>query len=276
MISSIATLATMECAAEYRLFHAALRRHHPELPLIVATTTDLAQTAPLSPATTYLHMLDKYPKPVCRKTMEATAGRNFRTLHDDFMMEKANVLEEALSRHPNCLLIDCDVVMLAPLPDVPSHPTPPRVGLSPHGIMAQDEALFGKYNGGWVYTDDTALPHRWRHHTRFSRYYDQAALEDVARDYGTKGEVWEVPPQCNFGYWRLLQSDNPIKVLQRFSIQRQESQHMIYLDETPLQSVHTHFCMPQLLGDHGRVFNRLLTTWMQRCGSTYEHILSLI
>ena len=196
--------------------------------------------------------------------MEATPGKSFRTLHDDFMMEKATILAEALTSHTNCLLVDCDVLMMAPLPLAPKNCT---VGLSHHRIRAEDEAMFGRYNGGWVYTDDKTVPDAWRRHTVTSRYYDQAALEDIATSHAKT--LWDVPPQSNFGYWRLLQSDDVTSVLRRFSLQRSQ----IHFDGAPLQSVHTHFCMPELLGNHGKVFNNLLTLWMKRCSPTYDHIL---
>eukprot|EP00759_Apiculatamorpha_spiralis_P057526 PhF_6_TR8688/c0_g1_i2/m.13613 len=266
MIHSVSTMATSECAAEFHLFHDALRHHHPHLPLFVASTSSLQSIGPQHPHTHYECILDRYGT-ISRSKMERTPGIRYRTAHEDFMMEKATIMEHALGSCSNTLFLDCDVVVMDTLPEPPAGAT---LGVSSHDIRSQDEALFGKYNGGWLFTSDSALPSRWREHVHTSRYYDQAAIEDLVNDYHTA--TWHAPPQCNFGYWRLMQSKNVELTLKRFSIQH-NNPHMVTYDQKPLQSIHTHLCMPQLLGNHGKIFNTLLLRWMTRCSPRYHMIL---
>eukprot|EP00760_Papus_ankaliazontas_P011507 PhM_4_TR14816/c0_g1_i1/m.33758 len=277
-IDAIATMMTPECLDEYLIFHGTLRHHHPDTPLYVATTLPCVESGavPVDANTIYdVSILNGY-RNIDRKTMERTPGRRYRTLHEDFMMEKASIMERALKSSASCLLVDCDIAFLEPLPRVPMSAC---LGLSPHHINANDEAMFGRYNGGWVFaTIGSDVPNVWRRATHTSRYFDQAALEDVRTEVApTAADCFEFPPQHNFGYWRLLQTDDVMATLRKFSVSADSDPECraIQYDGVPLGSVHTHFAMSAAQNNHTRVFNSLLVRWMRSgpSSSKYGYLL---
>ena len=302
-IESVCTISTIECIDEFLLFHHALRHYQPKLSLFVLCTTALEVQAREFWAskkdtrlnlegnnTFFFSFLDKYGA-INRKRMEITPGRIYRTQHEDFMMEKATAMSLALKHHANTLWLDSDVVLLDPLPhyDAEMNSDKKVIGLSPHSIRTEDEILFGKYNGGWVFTNDSDLPSRWRTYTHNSRYYDQAALENFASECSKGVEpplLWTAPLECNFGYWRLFQSSDPMKTIKKFSLQTTtngklstttaKSVTKILYSGKPIQSVHTHFCMPQCCPPTATVFNRILLRWMERCGGYYDYLSSFL
>jgi hypothetical protein len=258
-IGCVATLATLECMDEVRLFLASLRQHHPSLPVLVGASSAVAATLrkelPHDKAIMLVPCLDQYG-PIDRRAMEATKGVWFPSRHCDFMMEKANVMQLALERGvaSNVLFLDCDVVTLAPLPRLAADRSV-VFGVSPHGIAAADEALWGRYNGGVVWTADPRLLFEWRRFTHRSRFHDQASLEDVVAHCRSAGiGVHEFGPEVNYGYWRMMQkenrsaasfrSDSAFEEAGRF--RSQPGQPIRYVPgggavSVPLQSVHTHF-----------------------------------
>jgi len=216
--------------------------------------------------------LDAYGPCIDRAAMEAQPGVFFPTRHADFMMEKANLLEWALSRaeadgddDSGALFLDCDVTCLAPLPPVP---VDAAVAVSPHGIRPLDEELFGRFNGGCFFVRDPGALYQWRRATHRSRYFDQASIEDVARwateHRGARG-VFEFPPQVNYGYWRMFQSHRAAEEeVADFSLPGEEATAPgagpVRYRGAPLQSVHTHFHLPT--GARAvPLFNRLIRRW---------------
>jgi hypothetical protein len=408
-IRSVATMGTIECLEELRLFlislsvmesHSAVvdRIRNPLRVLVGTTTAAIARlthesgpaststarpevdyirrhgqwlgdpTAATGGGTTYLNLpglvveftpqLDRYtvavepcgdggsetrlkPAVINRGVMERTKGYYFPSLHSDFMMEKANLMERCLTLNAtnteqgpgtrpdsplpsppavgdalnglfgNVLFLDCDIVTLAPLPLVPAVSA---FGVSPHGIRPLDEALFGHFNGGWVYCADPTVLFLWRAATQRSRYFDQSSLEDVVQWYrglepaatrkiqqgqgsnAAAGEgamdsptVMEFPPQHNFGYWRMFQTEGAVdQVVQQFDLvpaggvirlnhgARPEhggnsqavlgGPQLIGYQGEPLQSIHTHFTLPST-NKAMPLFNQLLMRWMKHAVS---------
>ena len=243
----------------------------------------LAQGAyPVSVSEIHFHTgLEKYGG-IDRSAMERTPGIKYRTLHDDFMMEKSVVLDDTLAVHGSALFLDCDIVFLRALEDLSSwdhmHQTPSKsILLSPHHINPRDEEMFGRFNGGWVATNDRAVPRLWEEYTTTSRYFDQAALERFVP--GGDRTVEYAPPQSNFGYWRLFQASRPRNVLGRLTVGPLQGglvQKTLLYDGKPLQSVHSHFVLPALCGTPAQVFNRLICGLLEECGDTYGFALDML
>ena len=288
--ASICTLATKECAAELALFLRCIRRHHPTVPIHVRTdlttkrnTEDLMlylTTGKYRVAADNIHFtsgLEAFGD-INRKKMEKTPGKLFRTLHEDFMLEKATVLEEALSVHKSALFLDCDIAFLQPLSEIKENEenasSSKWVTLSPHSIQAEDEALFGKFNGGWLATNDSDLPRRWREYTKSSRYYDQAALERFQEENDVKIDF--APIQSNFGYWRLFQVKHPSEIIEKFKVVKDpkgQGRKLIHYDGKPLQSIHSHLLMPHLCGMQAECFNVIMEKLFGFAGTNYSYML---
>ena len=174
-----------------------------------------------------------------RRTMTMRDGETYKTRWEDFMMEKATVLEWAFTEGQTQLYFcDSDICFMGPIPEVPQEIT---LGVCPHRIRPQDEQRFGKYNAGLVYTTDPEFPKLWRQAAHTSRYFDQTALEDVVNKT-TKEKVYEFPTQVNYGWWRMYQGVSSVEELQaEWSIFRSPNTSGIRVAGSSLLSIHTHF-----------------------------------
>ena len=306
-VQSVATLATLECIDELCLFVSSLRQHHPRILIVVGASSALIEKV-LSSATAaagrdgdshehllramavdsnimWIPCLDQFGK-IERSEMEQSVGVWFPTRHADFMMEKANVMQLIFERRlaSNVMFLDCDIVTLAPLPKIPSGCI---LAVSPHRIASNDEALWGRYNGGLVWTSDPRLLFEWRRATHNSRFHDQASLEDVVSVCrGTAGAqntvVAELGPEVNYGYWRMFQTelrsqtslaeDGVMMEASKFRVERGKPIH--YSSNiaagsapsgVPLQSVHTHFFL-QKPPPSMAMFNGILRRWIKTSG----------
>jgi hypothetical protein len=200
--------------------------------------------------------LDKYTG-LNRSDMEARPSTRFDSLWTEFMYEKAEAIKFAFTDKDAAIngvwFNDADIVHCAPLPPVPAGKT---IALSPHSIRAGDEARFGKYNGGYFWIQDPSLLDVWIAAAPRSRFYEQAALEDVAA--AASDALYEFPPSVNFGWWRMYQgAEAPAAIQAKFSINRSERGIGLRYDGVPLQSVHSH------MDDRGAGANGVFNRWFE-------------
>jgi hypothetical protein len=176
-----------------------------------------------------------------RSMMEASHGVKFPTLFHDYTAMKLDIMRIAFEAETDqkVYFLDSDICLLAPLP-TSIIPSSTKLGLSPHYIKKHDETLYGKYNAGYIYMTDKSLLDVWKSAIYGSRFFEQAALEDVAKSISSD-QLFEFPDSHNFGWWRMYQSSNtPAEQLARFGINRSVGAG-ITLDSKPLFSIHTHF-----------------------------------
>jgi hypothetical protein len=182
--------------------------------------------------------LQKYI-PVNRNVMERTKGLTYKTKWEDFMMEKATVMNLAFENNINSVFFsDSDICFMGPLPIVPKNIT---LALCPHMINERSQTLYGKYNAGFLWTNNKDLPEQWRKASHTSRYYDQAALEDLAARHNLT--LHEFPSQVNYGWWRMFQAPQSASTLQNkwtVVINSPDSNSGINVENKPLLSIHTH------------------------------------
>lgn len=280
-IDAVCTMATKECVSELALLHRSLRTFHPELPLFIGCTRDAAATPAAAdlqkdPLVQWVPCLDQYGPTIHRREMERQAGTWYASRHTDFMMEKSHLLELALATvgpTPTVAFLDCDITLLGELPYVPASAV---VALSEHRIRDGDEKLFGCFNGGYIVVSDAQVLTEWRKATRTSRFFDQASLEEVASKYDPQGQLYRLPSQHNYGFWRLTQTRSPsvLQEAQRFSIvtrtapstKEPPALHLCY-DSEPLCSIHTHFLTNSAPPRDVRLFNSLMRKWLAECSS---------
>ena len=95
----------------------------------------------------------------------------------EFQMLKADVLRRALSAgHASALYLDCDVLLLAPLPPMGAAP----LGLSRRRVNAADAAAFGRYSGGAVFVREASVLDAWARASSLAS--KNASLESCCRD----------------------------------------------------------------------------------------------
>ena len=153
-------------------------------------------------------------------------------------MEKATVLSWAFnSGAKSAYLMDSDISFMGPLPN---DPVSTKLGLSRHRLRPGDELKYGIYNAGFLWTSDPTIPEQWLLAAKTSRYYDQAALEDLA----TAQPTHEFPVQNNYGWWRMFQGvEPPITVQSFWSVFRNKdnANSGIRIYGEPVLSIHTHW-----------------------------------
>ena len=235
---AIATLANTNCLDDLKIFLQTLQLFNDTLPdiyLYCDTYIDIIDLTQFYKGRIYKKVaLDEYDK-LTREQMEKTKGTIFKTQWEDFMCEKMNLLEWTHSHEhetsDRVLLCDSDICFMGPLPSIPDKY---ELGLSRHEIRTFDEIRFGLYNGGFVFSGSKDIPKRWREATHTSRYFEQAALEDLTKDF----KPYFFPIQNNYGWWRLLQGKQSIDILKNtWSIK----ENIIHVEGNPLLSIHTHF-----------------------------------
>jgi len=239
MANVVCTIATTPAAADLRVFLSTLELFNSPAPTVYLLCDSAIHENPppyrgtlkTTPA------LDKY-KEYNRVQMSMMRGIAYRTMWEDFMMEKATVMDLAFTdpQTSGVFFCDSDICFMGPLPQPQC-----EIGVCPHMIRAVDEQRFGKYNAGFVYTTDKTFPEKWRIAAKTSRYYDQAALEDIVAA-AAPTSVYEFPVQTNYGWWRMFQGTYTSQELQtHWSIFRRENSSGICVSGEPLLSIHTHF-----------------------------------
>ncbi|CCD21162.1 hypothetical protein TRVL_07630 [Trypanosoma vivax] len=281
-ISFVCTMGTPECDEELQLFLHCFRVVHPKMPIIVGCTSSMINGKGSSKAyrefcddgkIEWIPCLDEY-LPIRRGDMEQHRGVWYSSRHTDFMMEKSVLMEHAMMRitesHANNAIpavafLDCDIILLGELPCIPIGM---EVALSPHRINHVDESFFGRYNGGFIVASNPSVLYEWRRATRHSRYFDQASLESVAKRFSST--LFEIPPQHNYGYWRLFQTfrADPVLEAKQFSIESSgiDPEWTLCYEGLPLKSIHSHFILQ--VPKHAKnikVFNSLMKRWLSRC-----------
>jgi len=240
----IVTLATGEKAAqEVLLLLWGIQQYHRDLPTVYLYT-DAPTWKYIIQKNTYkgkLHMKDALSdyQGLTRLQMEKLPGRRFDTRWTDFMCEKINAMRwafEESSSLEGVWFLDADITVLGPLPSLPPGC---EVGVSPHYIKTRDEAKFGRYNGGFLWISEPKFLDVWEEATKTSRFFEQAALEDVAAAAKT---VHEFPIQHNFGWWRLWQSEmGSTEMFSQFGFFRGASGIGLTFRGEPVYSIHTHW-----------------------------------
>jgi len=179
-----------------------------------------------------------------RTYMERKEGVDYPTLFGDFTVEKISLMEWALSdlsyenneKQKGVLFCDADIFFLGPLPTIESTYS---LALSPHYIRKKDTRMFGKYNAGFLWTNSLSVLSTWREACKTSRFFEQAALEDL-ETFSPKLFGHE----HNYGWWRLWQGERPsIDLKEQWTIRHRFLDYSgICIVDKPLSSIHTHMC----------------------------------
>ena len=149
---------------------------------------------------------------------------------DEFQMQKANVIKYALENENDTMFLDSDILFFNPIICIDKTK---ELGLSPHYVKKSNTDEVGYYNGGCLWTKNKNVPDDWIEFTKFSRYHDQASIEDLAKKYSFQ----EFGKEINFMPWRILLANNQEEVLKSINI----NNNVINIANKPLVFLHTHF-----------------------------------
>uniref|UniRef100_A0A6C0KXA1 Nucleotide-diphospho-sugar transferase domain-containing protein n=1 Tax=viral metagenome TaxID=1070528 RepID=A0A6C0KXA1_9ZZZZ len=260
---AVCTIATLTALKDVKVFLKTLELFNTSPPTVylLCDTGLQAQLPKYKGQLNIKTTLDEYQGD--RQYMTMSKGQIYQTRWEDFMMEKATVLEWAFNKGETQLYFcDSDICFMGPLPEVPNNV---QLGVCPHRIRPHDEQRFGKYNAGLVYTTDPAFPKAWRQAAHTSRYFDQAALEDIVNKT-EKDKVYEFPTQVNYGWWRMFQGTKSVEELQKeWSIFRSENTSGLRVAGSSLLSIHTHF--GERRDQVTAAFNQWVFTYLARLGA---------
>ena len=182
--------------------------------------------------------LDKYDG-LNRTTMEK------KNIWLDFQMSKGLIIKKALEIEKDTLLLDCDIIILDEINDIDNTK---ELGISPQFLPKIHCDKWGYYNGGVLWTNSKKVADDWIMYSKTSRYYDQAAIEDLAKIY----KYFEFDENYNLQAWRHIIC-GPEKIESYISINNNK---IMYKDK-PLKFIHTHFKDSTFSRDFHR-FNNVL------------------
>jgi hypothetical protein len=248
--SAICTLANEHALHDLELFVKSLSLWNANPPpLYIYCTKLVADALPGFKYAGKMHtkqVLQQY-EGLSRATMEkAPSKKGYPNLFYDFTLEKCALLEWSLksvsagNKQRGVLFCDADLVWLGPIPKISAEN---RIGLSHHCIRKMDELKYGIYNAGFLWTNDIEMPAKWLQASKSSRFFEQAALEDLALEYTDK-QLVKFGQEVNYGWWRMFQSDDTVQEKQsEWTIKRdpQQTHSGLLVRGVPLVCIHTHF-----------------------------------
>jgi hypothetical protein len=197
--SSFCTIATNTCIDEFVAHVCSLFRWHPGVPIyaIVDSETEASVKEWLPFVNLIMYSeLDEFSG----KTREQMEQKGTWTR---FQMLKSRAISLALSKEKDVLYLDSDILVLHKLYIDPTY----EIGLSPHLIRKEFTDKYGYYNGGMLWTRAPSVCDDWNEASKTSRFFDQAALEELPKKYTT----FEFDESYNVSWWRMNQSDTPPK-----------------------------------------------------------------
>ena len=240
--SSFCTISTYTCHNELIGLLYSLSLHHPDAKvycLLDSKTKKVINSLTLKPKLNIIMNieLDRYTG-MNREQMDKL------NIWDKFQLEKANIIQYTLNYEKDTMFLDSDILVLNPINCIDHSKD---IGLSPHFIKKQNTDEVGYYNGGCVWTKNKGMPNLWVKYTQKSRYYEQAALEDLANYY--KNSIFKFGEEINVMPWRIILGYDPKYVYKCINIKNNN----IYYKDKPLVFIHTHF-----LDGRFKEFNNLI------------------
>jgi hypothetical protein len=224
--SSFCTVSTKKCKNELVSLLSSILYHHSDITVYIVCDTDTYKSIePLFRDRLKIiwhNDLDKYSN-LSRQQMTE------KGIWSDFQMSKADAIQYALQEHTDTLFLDADIILLEPMKDIDATK---QLGVSRGFINKETSDQVGIYNGGFLWTNQPTLPEKWRNYTKTSRYFDQASIEDLVKEYS----YFEFPEQHNVQSWRFIVGEESF--IERFF--KPTTRHILYKDKR-LQSIHTHF-----------------------------------
>ena len=233
--SSFATLCTYDCMQELMGFLFSLSIHHRnEIVYVIcdSKTKDKYDYMSFKPELDlrWFVQLDEYTK-YNRSQMEQLG------IWSDFQMYKSTVLDLALEEVPDCLFLDCDIIITDVIDGVDNTK---ELGVSPGFVKKEISDKYGYYNGGMLWTKNKKVPEKWREFTKSSRYFDQASIEDLHSYYARNNMVFEFNENYNVQSWRFICGTESAETLLDYIKPNPEQRKVLYKD-LPLKFIHTHF-----------------------------------
>ena len=242
----VVSMATGQSALnELKLLAYTLRHWHPNATLVVMsdTRTPVARAVPW--ATVLTCGLMQRCEGKNRAAMEGTRGTSYSKLFTDYCYAKSLVMEHVFATRraaatEGVWFLDADIVLLAPLPDIPRSVSVALTADRCNGIN-------GQYNAGMLFMRDPIALTWWRQagYTN-TQFFEQRPLDDVAKIARANGTLLELMTQDNVGWWVLffepcLPPRTASEARARITTAPNETQTAgLLFDGLPMRSAHFH------------------------------------
>jgi hypothetical protein len=251
--SSICSLCTLNNTNDLKYFLKSTKHFEPNTPIILLCDSGISLMVKDYTNIHCIICLDEFSNKD-RKTMEQEG------IWNDFMRYKLHCIDEALLKYDDTIYLDIDIVLLQPLPLIDSSK---QLGLSPHGIKKENSLKYGYYNAGFIYVNTKEFVKWWDVAIHTSKFYDQGCLEDSINSF----TYFEFDLTNNFGWWRLLECEDPNIMSRKFSINT--TKKCVTFDNKTLCSIHTHFVdnFPLTIK-----FNKFINSFLEKCDTFYQNI----
>jgi hypothetical protein len=268
--SSFCSLSTNSCWIELYGLLLTLSYHHPDsnVYLLVDTLTksnilkNVDDKNKLKLNIFWVVELDEYSN-LNREEMER------KGIWTKFQLLKCDVIDHALKYETDTLFLDSDIIIFDKIDDIDYSK---ELGISPHYIRSRDTDAFGYYNGGVLWTNNKNLTNDWREYTKTSRFFEQAAIEDLAIKYN----FFSFGTNYNVSWWRMFQSNVNYKVIEsEFTFDNKTNK--IFYSGKPLKFIHTHFSLSyDNKTNIQRYFNQFIFNLLNKHKYQYNYLINII
>lgn len=242
-VTSIALLINENAIDDLKVFLYTLQLWNTKLPTlyIYCTTECKGSIQPLYSGKVHYNVsLDAYANLTRTQMEQMPSKQGLSNRFHDFTVEKCALMAWALrlvcaSVNTGVLFCDADICWLAPLPSIPAGVS---VALSPHEIRELDEAKYGIYNAGFLWTNDMDVIDVWRDASKVSMFFEQLALNSVAEEF----HMYRFGTHVNYGWWRMFQGRTSIDSCKgQWSIQHSNIHSGLLVKGEPVVCIHTHW-----------------------------------
>jgi len=257
--SCFCSIATKNVSCEVGYFLKSLSLFHPNAHIILYVDSYIKNyiesiQKELSLQIEFHEILNKFSN-------ENRGSMEEKGIFTEFLYSKPNLISHCLTKYSDVLFLDIDILILNQflLPEKKTDKYYDLI-LSPHYIKKETTDSYGYYNAGCIWTSNPSFPDTWLEHTKTSRYYEQASLENCFSDFhtGVFGENY------NVSWWRMENSYESEEKMYKYIEIIEDN---IFFKGKPIIFLHTHFN-----NNCYSIFNNIMIEFISNCPSKKQLI----
>ena len=257
--SSFCTICTHTCYKELIGLLLSLSLHHPNA--IMYCMVDSKTKEEIDKLTPKPKLDIRWKVSLDKYTGLNRAMMTQKKIFGTFLINKINIIKEALKENKDTLFLDSDIFILDKITDI-DHSK--ELGLSPHYIKDTDVKNYGFYNAGVFWVNNIKILDAWTNLIDNTH----SCPEQINMVKLKQFDYFEFGENYNFSWWRVKQSSvSPQEIVSNISIKEKT----ILYKNKPLKFVHTHFNNNDSMYRH---FNVLIVNLLQKC-KRYRELLCL-
>ena len=250
--SSFCTIATNSTAYELIGLLLSIGVYHPNAKVYIMcdqlTQNEIKEITPIpNIQIRWFIELDKYSN-VNRKEMERQG------IFKEFLNNKAKIMKYAIQKEKDTLFLDNDIILVNPIQDIKRGT---KLGVSRQYLVQKSLEETGYYNAGMLWSCSKKVCDDWIKYTESSRYFEQAAIEQLVNKYSH----FEFGEEYNVQCWRQLFNPEKIPFEYFFSSEPNDN---VYYKKKPLRCIHTHFRDKRFMNFNNLVLQHLTKAKMYK------------